>query len=630
MYCLASIPNSTLFVSGSGDGICSVWSAKDGSEVGKDMNHGDWVFAIVVSKDGKTMASGGYDGRIVVWSLESREKINEWETSESWVNSLAMSQDSTRVASGHENGTTRIWNVSTGSLIAGPYQLHDRWVESVSFSPGGSQIATGGHDHHIRVTYIHSGEDVVQPFQALVWLPNGQLVSASDDQTIKYWDASDGSLIATSHGHTAPVVALATSSDGKLLASAAEDATARLWDTSTHRQIGPALQHHARLLSVALSSNSDGHYLVASEWDSRLWIWNLSDIEEVAKTIPKIAVVAEVQPPSSSAGDKDAAEIIPEDRSGGESLEEPKDDERKARKEPDWLDQPATGFPNMSGEISEVSHYARGGAFWAGMEESAVGTDQGKAKAQGVTVPDELRSHEERRLLVGFNKKILKPFRAIGKSSKSPRDSMEGSIPAQSAHSRLIAALKKPGAVPMQSTQVGVEPPSTKSLTSPELPPIQSSDADPSHQPSRSSLWRRTRSSSSALEVTPITPARGKEVNPVARWPTQKRLPHWLKPNDPKNKPWHKYLLKKQEEYSAVADSDETQHPSPPVLSPPENAGSSSTTQQGTQPARKSAFARTGSHSQPAQARRPPSIISLTSCEMCCLWFWRSEPRWRR
>jgi hypothetical protein len=55
-----------------------VWNAKDGGEVGKEMVHGERVHAIVVSRDGKTMASGGCDG-IVVWSLESREKIIEWK-----------------------------------------------------------------------------------------------------------------------------------------------------------------------------------------------------------------------------------------------------------------------------------------------------------------------------------------------------------------------------------------------------------------------------------------------------------------------------------------------------------------------------------------------------------------------
>ncbi|KIJ14949.1 hypothetical protein PAXINDRAFT_78116 [Paxillus involutus ATCC 200175] len=230
---LASIPDSNLFVTGSGDGSCRVWNAKDGGEVGKEMIHGEWVNGIVVSQDGKTMASGGNDGRIVVWSLESREKVVEWKTPS---------------------------NVCYWSS-------------------------------HFRMTCGRSGVAIIPPFKAhddgiwsLVWLPNGQLISASRDNTIKYWDTSNGSpLIATSHGHTDAVFALAISSNGKLLASTSRDRTARLWNTSTHEQIGAALQHPTFLLSVALSS--DGRYLAAAGQDHEVYIWNLEDIEEVAKII---------------------------------------------------------------------------------------------------------------------------------------------------------------------------------------------------------------------------------------------------------------------------------------------------------------------------------------------------------
>ncbi|KIJ14953.1 hypothetical protein PAXINDRAFT_99753, partial [Paxillus involutus ATCC 200175] len=261
---LASISNCDLFVSGSDDGSCRVWNARDGCEVGKKMDHGGMVFAMVVSRDGKTMASGGNDGRVVVWSLDSREKIIEWDTESEHVWSLAMSQDSHTLVSGHGDGIIMQWNASTGDRIAGPYKFHDRDVITVSFSADDSRIASGSfYSGDIRVTYSHSGEDVIPPFKAhnggipsLVWLPNGQLVSASWDNKIKFWDTSDGSLlIATSLGHTRSVNALATSCDGKLLASVSSDQTARLWSTTTHEQIGPALQHPTSLYSAALSSN---------------------------------------------------------------------------------------------------------------------------------------------------------------------------------------------------------------------------------------------------------------------------------------------------------------------------------------------------------------------------------------
>ncbi|KAF9225109.1 WD40 repeat-like protein [Gyrodon lividus] len=306
---LAYIPESTLFVSGSLDSRCKVWSAKDGIEVGKEMVHSVGLRTFAVSRDGKTMVSGGVDGRIMLWTLESRTKTIEQEISKAMILSIAISQDSKRVVSGHHDGTIRILDVSTGDLIAGPYKLHDGSIHSVTFSPDGSQIATGGDDGHICVIHSHSGKAVTPVFKAhdqriwsLVWPSSSRLISAARDTTIKYWDSYNGSLLASSHGHTEAVYALAISSDGKLLASASGDGTTRLWDTSTHEQIGSSLQHPTRLYSVALSS--DAHYLAAAGYDRNVYIWNLKDIHELAKIVAEntIIPVPETEQHSSSGG----------------------------------------------------------------------------------------------------------------------------------------------------------------------------------------------------------------------------------------------------------------------------------------------------------------------------------------
>ncbi|KIJ21061.1 hypothetical protein PAXINDRAFT_6840 [Paxillus involutus ATCC 200175] len=354
IWSLAAIPDSTLFVSGSLDGRCKVWCAEDGKETGKEMVHGGSVYAIVVSEDGKMMASGGYDGRIVVWSLESRKRAIEWDTSDK-VYSLAMLQDSRTLASGHDDGTVRVWNASTGDMIAGPYQLHDRMVLALSFSldADGSQIISGGSDGYIRVTHSHSGEDAIPPFKAhedwirsLVWMPNGQLISASDDKTIKYWDirlggSSQASLLATSHGHNTSVFALAISSDGKLLASVSlNDNTTKLWDTSTYQQIGSVPLHRgastSSLYAVAFSSSRrghdlHGHYLAAAGESRIVYIWNI--MANARGGISDWSTPPEEKPQSSS-GDA----VTGQDNEDGDNdapRDHPKDD---ARDELDWLD----------------------------------------------------------------------------------------------------------------------------------------------------------------------------------------------------------------------------------------------------------------------------------------------------
>jgi WD40 repeat protein len=59
------------------------------------------------------------------------------------------------------------------------------------------------------------------------------LASASDDKTVRLWDAATGALQRTLEGHSDVVLSVAFSPDSRLLASASDDKTVRLWDVAT-------------------------------------------------------------------------------------------------------------------------------------------------------------------------------------------------------------------------------------------------------------------------------------------------------------------------------------------------------------------------------------------------------------
>jgi WD40 repeat protein len=59
------------------------------------------------------------------------------------------------------------------------------------------------------------------------------IVSASDDRTLRLWDAQTGADLAILAGHTKKVLACAFSPDGRRIVSASDDGTLRLWDART-------------------------------------------------------------------------------------------------------------------------------------------------------------------------------------------------------------------------------------------------------------------------------------------------------------------------------------------------------------------------------------------------------------
>jgi WD40 repeat protein len=64
---------------------------------------------------------------------------------------------------------------------------------------------------------------------AIACSPDGKKVaSASEDQTVRLWDAATGAQLHTLEAHTGSVWAIVFSPDGKQVASASDDETARL------------------------------------------------------------------------------------------------------------------------------------------------------------------------------------------------------------------------------------------------------------------------------------------------------------------------------------------------------------------------------------------------------------------
>ena len=65
------------------------------------------------------------------------------------------------------------------------------------------------------------------------------IVSGSDDHTLKLWDASSGQEIMPLKGHKGWVDCVAFSPDGKKIVSGSYDFTLKVWDASLSRDPRP-------------------------------------------------------------------------------------------------------------------------------------------------------------------------------------------------------------------------------------------------------------------------------------------------------------------------------------------------------------------------------------------------------
>ena len=114
---------------------------------------------------------------------------------------------------------------------------------------------------------------------SVAFSPDGKrLASASDDGTVKVWDAGTGQEILTLKGHTDRVDSVAFSPDGKRLASASADGTVKVWDAGTGQEDPHPQGAHQHVRSVAFSP--DGKRLASASQDQTVKVWDAATGQE--------------------------------------------------------------------------------------------------------------------------------------------------------------------------------------------------------------------------------------------------------------------------------------------------------------------------------------------------------------
>ncbi|KAJ1565480.1 POC1 centriolar protein A, partial [Nowakowskiella sp. JEL0078] len=156
------------------------------------------------------------------------------------------------------------------------FEGHTSYVNSVAWwistDRKTSLIASASDDNSIRVWDAFTGIEIQQflghtkAVKSIAFSQDGsKLVSGSDDKKVQIWNIETG--------HSNSVTIAAFSPDGIMVASGSLDKTIRLWDIKSG--ISKVLEGHSdRVTSVTFSP--DGRTVVSGSWDSTVRLWDIN------------------------------------------------------------------------------------------------------------------------------------------------------------------------------------------------------------------------------------------------------------------------------------------------------------------------------------------------------------------
>jgi cytochrome c len=165
------------------------------------------------------------------------------------------------------------------TLAAAQLRGHGGPVRALAISPDGQTALSGSFDSTvIRWSLTRDVAEQVLRFHAdavnaVVLLGDGRAATAGADGRIAIWTSGNTQPDTVLEGHAAPIVALALSPDGTMLASASWDHTVRVWPVVG----GPprVLEGHSQNVN-GVAFTPDGRALVSVSYDQSVRIWPLA------------------------------------------------------------------------------------------------------------------------------------------------------------------------------------------------------------------------------------------------------------------------------------------------------------------------------------------------------------------
>ena len=257
--------------------------------------HTGGVAALALSQDGRILISGGWDKMIHLWDWRTGDSQHTLSGHIAAITCLALSPDGEMLASGSRDTTVKLWDWRTGIIhhsLDDPGAEKPRPISSLAFSPNGQRLYTGTNRGGTYIWNPKTGAKVrslARYSSGLSYFaisPDGQLMAGAYVDLLKLFQLPADS--PTDWGYQKygfetgfpPIVAVAMSSNGQMLATGHHEGDICLWIVHLGRRLAH-IKGHSGLVN-ALAFSPDDNFLASGGEDGLVKLWDLHSQAEIA------------------------------------------------------------------------------------------------------------------------------------------------------------------------------------------------------------------------------------------------------------------------------------------------------------------------------------------------------------
>lgn len=309
--------NSSKLVAAFSDGILKIWDLDNwNSSRICNKRHTQSVNAIAITPNNERLVSASDDFTLKIWDVSTGNLLHSIDAHEGFINAIVITSDGQQIISASDDSTLKFWNLVSG--------------ECMDTKPCGdavTSVVATNDDHYIAFavdTTIHTlkqGSKEISLIQAhdsqinflLPLLDQHNLISASDDKTLKLWDIEQQVCLRELEGFL--IVNAAIASDGKSIIFSDDDGNFGIWYWQTNEL---DIFEDYRELVNALIVTPDGKRIITassktilgSDISHMIYVWDLASkqclvtLPDHTDTVSRLAATLSGQRFISASNDK--------------------------------------------------------------------------------------------------------------------------------------------------------------------------------------------------------------------------------------------------------------------------------------------------------------------------------------